>query len=526
MPPGDEQRLAVVDLGSNSFRLVVFTAREGWWKRTDEIYEAVRIGEGLAATGELGEAGMARAQATMEVFAHFCRASGLGPDEVDAVATSAIRDATNARMFLDRAQAASGLRVRVLSNEQEARYGYLAAVNSTTLSDGVMLDLGGGSMQLVHVEGRLARELDSWPLGAVRMTERFLPDDRPAKPRQLRELRAFVSGALERAPWVRRSGSRIVGIGGTMRNLAAAAQREADIAEFGVQGFVLTKDALDALVDELADLAPSERGKVPGIKPGRADIILGGALVVQAVLEEGNFEAVDVTEAGLREGVFFERYLARSSGGEALFDDVRRASVVNLAAQYGMSPEDNPHVAHVAHLALEMFDELAAAGLHPGDSVERELLWASALLHDIGMTVDYDDHHKHSRYLILNAGLPGFSPRETVLIEQMARYHRKGLPGLGPYASLAEDGDVDVVTRCATVLRLAGELERSRDQAVAHVSVQLADGVARLRLDAHEDVSVARWAAQREAELFRRAFGRELEVSEARRARTRAGPAR
>jgi exopolyphosphatase/guanosine-5'-triphosphate,3'-diphosphate pyrophosphatase len=121
----------------------------------------VRIGEGLAATGELGELGMARAQATMEVFAHFCAASGIEPDAVDAVATSAIRDATNSAAFLERAQAASGLRVRVLSSEEEARYGYLAAVNSTMLADGVMLDLGGGSMQLVHVVGRYARELDS-----------------------------------------------------------------------------------------------------------------------------------------------------------------------------------------------------------------------------------------------------------------------------------------------------------------------------------------------------------------------------
>src|SRR5919107_228384 len=143
---GAEQRLAVIDLGSNSFRLVVFTARDGWWKRTDEIYEAVRIGEGLAATGELGEAGMARAQATMEVFAHFCRAAGLGPDEVDAVATSAIRDARNAPEFLRRAEETSSLPVRVLSREEEARYGYLAAANSTKLADRVMLDLGGGSM--------------------------------------------------------------------------------------------------------------------------------------------------------------------------------------------------------------------------------------------------------------------------------------------------------------------------------------------------------------------------------------------
>jgi len=512
MDPGDEQRLAVVDLGSNSFRLVVFTARDGWWKRTDEIYEAVRIGEGLAATGELGERGMARAQATMEVFAHFCDANGLSADEIDAVATSAIRDATNARTFLDRAEASSGLPVRVLSKEEEARYGYLAAVNSTTLADGVMLDLGGGSMQLVHVEDRLARELDSWPLGAVRMTERFLADDKPAKPKQLRELRAFVAGALERAPWVRRSGARIVGIGGTVRNLAAAAQREAGIPEFGVQGFVLTRDALDALVEALAALPPSQRAKVPGIKESRADLILAGALVVQAVLEEGDFDALHVTEAGLREGVFFERHLRRD-GGEALFDDVRRASVVNLAAQYGMAPDRNRHIEHVARLALALFDELAQADLHLGDPGERELLWAAALLHDIGMTVDYDDHHKHSRYLVFNAGLPGFTQREVALIGQAVRYHRKGMPSLGPFASLAEKGDDDRLHRMSALLRLAEDLERSRDQLVREAHVSLDDSRVRLGLVSDSDARVARWAAGRESDLFERAFGRGLEVA-------------
>jgi exopolyphosphatase / guanosine-5'-triphosphate,3'-diphosphate pyrophosphatase len=508
---GAEQRLAVIDLGSNSFRLVVFTARDGWWKRTDEIYEAVRIGEGLAATGELGEAGMARAQATMEVFAHFCHASGLGPDEVDPVATSAIRDATNAREFLDRAEEASGLRVRVLSREEEARYGYLAAVNSTTLSDGVMLDLGGGSMQLVHVESRIARELESWPLGAVRMTERFLAEDKPAKPRQLRDLRQFVSGALASAPWLSRSGDRIVGIGGTVRNLAAAAQRAAGVPEFGVQGFVLTREALDDLIERLAELPPSERAKVPGIKESRADLILAGALVVQTVLEEGGFDALDVTEAGLREGVFFERHLG-PNGDPPLFDDVRRATVVNLAAQYGMDPRANPHTAHVAKLALALFDELAGAGLHDGEPLERELVWASAALHDIGMTIDYDDHHKHSRYLVLNAGLPGFSQREMALIGQAVRYHRKGMPSIGPFEPIAEKGDDSRLDRISALLRLAEDLERSRDQEVRAAHVAVDDGAVRLDLESDSDVRVARWAAGREVDLFDRAFGRALEV--------------
>jgi exopolyphosphatase/guanosine-5'-triphosphate,3'-diphosphate pyrophosphatase len=502
-------RVAVIDLGSNSFRLVVFTARDGWWKRTDEIYEAVRIGEGLGATGELGEPGMARAQATMEVFAHFCAASGLSADEIDSVATSAIRDASNSPAFLERAQRASGLRVRVLSNEEEARYGYLAAVNSTTLSDGVMLDIGGGSMQLVHVVSRHARELDSWQLGAVRMSERFLPGDGPAKPKQVRELVGYVKGSLDRAPWLDRCGPRLVGIGGTVRNLAAAAQRDLDVPEAGVQGYVIARKELDRLVDELAKRTPADRAKVPGIKPSRGDIILGGAIVVQTVMEVGGFESLEVTEAGLREGVFFERHL---DGEPPLFDDVRRASVVNLAAQYGMDPEHSPHTAHVARLALGLFDELAAAGVHDGDPAERELLWASALLHDIGMTVDYDDHHKHSRYLVLNARLPGFDQRELALIGQAVRYHRKGMPSLGPFAGLALDGDAQRLDRMATLLRLAEDLERSRDQLVRAAHVNVADGTVRLDLLSDGDDRVPRWAAGRETELFARAFGRDLAI--------------
>jgi exopolyphosphatase/guanosine-5'-triphosphate,3'-diphosphate pyrophosphatase len=169
------ERLAVIDLGSNSFRLVVFMAWDGWWRRTDEIYEPVRIGEGLAATGRLGEEPMRRALATLDVFDHFCRAAGLSGHSVDALATSAIRDAENAAGFLALARERTSLPIRVLSRGEEARYGYLAAVNSTTLMNGCVLDLGGGSLQLVRVVDRMARELGSWRLGAVRMTERFLP---------------------------------------------------------------------------------------------------------------------------------------------------------------------------------------------------------------------------------------------------------------------------------------------------------------------------------------------------------------
>jgi exopolyphosphatase / guanosine-5'-triphosphate,3'-diphosphate pyrophosphatase len=507
------ERLAVIDLGSNSFRLVVFTAGDGWWKRTDEIYQPVRIGQGLAATGRLGEEPIGRALATLDVFAHFCKASGLQEGSIDAVATSAIRDAENADSFLQRAQDRWGLSIRVLSREAEARYGYLAAVDSTTLTDGCVLDLGGGSMQLVRVADRLARESGSWRVGTVRMTERFLPVNGPAKRRQIEELCDHVTRKLGQALWLTDSGSdradrRLVGIGGTVRNLAAAAQRAAGLPSNGVQGMVIEREALEELVRRLAALPAAERSSVPGIKPGRADLILAGGIVLQAVLRAGGFDGLETTQAGLREGVFFERLLADRD--PPLFEHVRRSSVLNLATQYHV---DLVHTRHVAELALGMFDELARLGLHEGDAAERELLWAASTLHDIGMAVDYDDHHKHSRYLILSGALPGFSPVEVAIIAQAARYHRKGVPEPGPLGALFEPGDAERLNRCAVLLRLAEDLERSRDQLVRSTSMKLLDDEVELRLITDGEPAVPRWAAGRETEVFERAFHHRLSVA-------------
>ncbi len=502
-------KLAVIDLGSNSFRLVVFSYAEpdetgrAWWRRTDEIHEAVRIAAGQAEDGTLADEPMERALETLELYAHFCRATGV--EDVKPVATSAIRDAANQRAFLDAASERTGLEVRVLTREEEARYGYLAAVNSTTLADGVALDLGGGSLQLTRVESRLAIDARSWPLGAVRMTERFLPGER-AKGKQLKALRAHVAEQLAGADWLGRGG-HLVGVGGTVRNLASAAEIAASLPSYGVQGFAITRKALDDLVEKLEELPASERASVPGVKAARGDLILAGALVVQCVMEAGGFDTLEVTEAGLREGVFYETLL--DGLDPPLIEDVRRASVLNLASAYGA---DFAHVEHVARLALELWEALGRAGLHGCDPLERDLLWSAAILHDIGTAVDYDDHHKHSRYLILSAGLPGFSPRETGLIGQLARYHRKGSPGLGEFSALARDGDEALVERCAAVLRLAEQLERPRDQTVEGVAVDVVDGRVALRLRHSEDVTVARWAADRERVLLEKALGRELVI--------------
>jgi exopolyphosphatase/guanosine-5'-triphosphate,3'-diphosphate pyrophosphatase len=219
------------------------------------------------------------------------------------------------------------------------------------------------------VTERRTRELRSLPLGAVRLTEAFLPGPGPARRKQLERLRAHVRSAIEASGGL--TGARLVGVGGAVRNLAAAAQRAAGQPDIGVQGYVITRETLRELVSELAALPVLERRAVSGIKPDRGDIILAAAVTIEAVLEAGDFAGLEATEAGLREGVFIDRELL---SGDPLFADVRASAVRNLAVQY---ESDMTHTEHVARLSLQLFDSLAALGSFVPAQGERELLWAA-----------------------------------------------------------------------------------------------------------------------------------------------------
>jgi exopolyphosphatase / guanosine-5'-triphosphate,3'-diphosphate pyrophosphatase len=506
----EPKQVAVIDLGSNSWRLVVFSyVTDAWWKRTDELYETVRIGAGLDASGSLSEEAMERGLETLTVFERLCRANGLAPENIHAIATSAIRDATNQDEFLSRARERTGLKIEVLSSKDEAYFGYVAAINTTTLTDGAVVELGGGSMQLVRTTDRHAQEMESYRLGAVRLTERFLPGDGPAKKKELNRLRDHVRETLSELDWLSKAGPRLIGTGGAVRNLAAAAERAVEQLDIGVQGFLITPDAISELVHTLASQSVAERGETPGIKPGRGDIILAAAVALETVIEIGSFDGIEATEAGLREGVFLARTLL--AGHEPLFENVREAAVRNLAIQY---ESDMTHVEHVAELALQMHDSLVKAELFEPKPGERELLWAASMLHDVGMTISYDDHHKHSRYLIVSAELPGFDPRERALIAQISRYHRKGAPKLGEIEALSEDGDEELLDRCSVILRLAEHLERGRDQAVSEARLRANGKGVDLHLEAAGDLTLPRWSIERygDGEAFERVFGRRLLV--------------
>jgi exopolyphosphatase/guanosine-5'-triphosphate,3'-diphosphate pyrophosphatase len=503
---GPRRRLAVADLGSNTFRLVVFEYREGGtFRLVDEVREVVRLTEGTAPGAPIAPDAVERAARVARLFAGFCDGSEV--NEVRAVATSAIRDAPNGDEVLQ-AILDAGLPARVVSGEEEARYGYLGAVNGTTLTDGLVAELGGGSIQVGRVEDRLLTRSMSQPLGAVRMTDAYMAAAVQTRD-DVKALRRHALDVFHLDHWIS-SGGRVVAMGGAVRTLAAMAQKASGYPLGEVHGYLLERTALRDLIEQMTDLPRRERRRIPGLKADRADIMLAGAVVMDALMQASDVDRVEVCAEGLRWGVFWEAFLAPAD--PPLVPDVRATSVRDLAGVYGY---DRPHCEQVARIALDIFDGLARLGLHDGDPREREWLHAAALLHDVGTLVDYNDHHKHGHYLVLNAGLPGFRHRELVIIAQLVRGHRKSIQSPGALGALLRPRDEERMLRLAACLRIAEQLEVGRARAVTGIDCARDQDLITLWVRAHGDVDVAMWSARQEAPVFKRATGLRLAIERA-----------
>jgi exopolyphosphatase/guanosine-5'-triphosphate,3'-diphosphate pyrophosphatase len=495
------KKIGIVDLGSNTARLVVYAFEPGeWFYLADQIREPVRLAEGLAAAGVLGEAAMWRTFAALQLFSDFARDTHLSP--VHVVATSAVREARNRHAFLDQIQRI-GLDVSVLSGEEEAHTGVLAVANSFCATDAWVMDLGGGTVQISGMRDRRFVDGRDYPLGAVRLTEAFLASD-PPKKKEVKRLVAEVTERLSSAIGsMRQDPLPLIAMGGTVRNLARAVQKGQNYPLTQVHGFLLKTEDLEALVGKLLAMNHDQRTKVAGIKPDRADVILAGALVYRTVLRESGQPGLLISGQGLREGTFYRHFLPEPH----LIAEVREFGIQNLFARYRQPAE---HTEKVRFIAGRLFEELEP--LHRYGTDEARLLDDAAWLHDIGMTVGYHGHHRHGAYLIDTGLLPGMTHRELALLTLLVRYHRKGRPRTGRYQRVLGKGDRVLLRRLATCLRLAEHLERGRASRVRDVAVEIGPGTVHLRLSADEPPRVEMVEAEKQADLFESAFGRRLTI--------------
>jgi exopolyphosphatase/guanosine-5'-triphosphate,3'-diphosphate pyrophosphatase len=496
------QRRGIVDLGSNTARLVDYLMEPGeWYRLAHQIRQPVRLGQGLGRDGLISEKAMQRAEKALELFSQYAKSTGLGRLEV--LGTSALRDAANRDEFLDRVSGLD-LDVKVLSGEDEARLGVLAVANGFDLEDAAVMDLGGGSAQVSLMQDRHFASGCAYPLGAVRLSERFLLSD-PPKQRQIAALEAAAESELGGVVCsIREMNLPLVALGGTIRNLARVVQKKQRYPLLDrIHGYFLRRDDLEAVVSRLLGLKVRKRARVPGIKADRADVIVAGALVYRWLLRHADLDGVWISGLGLREGALFKGLI----GEPHLVSDIRAFSVQNVLNNYAQTKE---HLGRVRRLAGQLFDGLRP--LHGYGDREKELLDAAAVFQDLGLAVNYYRHDRHGAYLISSAPLNGFSHREQVLMALLVRFHRKGKTRLGVFRRLCQQGDERLLARLAACLRLADHLDRSRSQTVRELEVEIGEREVKIVALSDCDPQIDLAGIGIHESVFKTGFGRRLRV--------------
>jgi exopolyphosphatase/guanosine-5'-triphosphate,3'-diphosphate pyrophosphatase len=506
-------RYAAIDIGSNSIRMEAAEVNPGQPIRVLESdREVTRLGESVFRTGSVSEEALRATCAVLARMAALYRK--LDVVGVRAVATSAIRDTRNQKEFLDRAAEAAGTRIEIISGREESRLIHLG-VESVWPQTGrrtLLIDIGGGSAEIIAADDGHLRESFSKPLGAVRLNEMFLRDD-PPTPRQLREMHEYIQEKLSSA--FRRMGSggwdRAIATSATASAVASAVSRVPRSKRDEIDRLRISTAEVRRLNARLSQLNLVARRKVTGIGPRRAEIIVPGIAVLLDFLQQFQLPAIYYSRAGVRDGVIAD-LAARNVGAERsrLSRDQRR-EVEEMARRYGVPLERARKVAHDANMlfaALQPIHELPpAAG---------KLLEAAAYLCDVGHYVSSASHHKHAYYVVANSDMAGFTDRERLLIASLCRYHRKSLPSPlhSAYQTLTAE-EKRTLTLLIPIIRLADNLDRSHNQLVQSVDVGTRDGEIVLQVHSDGNLDLEQWRAERAGEAFRQIYNRSVTVAKA-----------
>jgi len=501
--------IAAVDIGTNSFHLVVAQpTQDHRFEVIDREKEMVRLGSGSGDMKRLEPDAIERGVAVLKRFRQIAESAGAS---LHAVATSAVREADNRDDFLRRARSEAGVDVDVVSGAEEARLIHMGVLQGVAGLERrhLLIDIGGGSTEFVIGEGSHVLEALSLKLGAIRLTERFLSRE-PLRKKDVTECRRYVRAYLTHpVRGARDLGFDVaVGSSGTITNLAEMVQSARGGESLRtISNFTFSVDELAGVVDALVG-APTvaERLELPGLDPKRADIILGGAIILEQAFAELGIQEMTVSDYALREGVLLNALRQRERTSFGHLDDMRRQSVLHLAA---ICPGEASHSEHTTRLALQLFE--ATRRWHDLADRSEEWLEAAGLLANVGLFVSHDRHHLHSYYVIRHSDLlVGFTDREIELIAQVARYHRKSAPRLrhADFARL-DPGDQDTVRKLAGILRVAIALDRTRAGLVDKVFVHAGEGddIEVVVNAAGRDVGLEVYTAESRKSLLEEALG-------------------
>ncbi len=499
----DKLRVAAIDLGTNSFHMIVVEYGGGKGiVEIDRVKDMICIGRGSISTKMLDEEAMQSGVAALKNFLVLALQHGVAPENVIAFATSAIREARNQDVFLRKVRDETGLKVKVISGREEAEFIYYGVRNAVQLGvePDLLFDIGGGSVEFVIATREGVQLLESRKIGVARMLERFVPND-PMTPSDIKLLEQFFAAemvsAVERATELKVH--RAIASSGTAQNIARMIRSMSGVeSDLPLNNSVFTRSEFQKLYRAVLPLGSADRRKMTGLDEKRVDLIVPGLILVDMIFRCFNLSEIVISDYALREGMVLH-YLKHSlnvsasklSGPESELD-IRRASVCELGCRCDW---DREHSEQVAGLALQLFDVLGF--LHGLEPLYRELLEYASLLHNIGTFISISSHHKHSQYIILNGELRGFSPSEIEVMGHVARYHRKSPPSEKHLAySQLRPKHKRAVDVLSGILRLANGLERGHRRNILSIeAIARGEGVL-LRLKSLYEPDIEIWAAE------------------------------
>ena len=518
----DQRRIAAIDIGTNSFHLLVAAVDPKL--RTFRIIQAekatTRLGERDPETGELTAAAMQRGLETLRQFRDLAASHRV--EQIVTAATSAVREAPNGRDFLQTILDDLGMEVDLVSGPEEARLIYLGVLSGMPFGDRphLLLDIGGGSTELILADGRDARALTSTRVGAVRLQRDFVRDD-PMPPQRRSFLQAFIQGSLE--PAVDKVRRRIkpgetpvlVATSGTAMAIGSLAASEEERPPRKLHGYRVTRQSLNQVVDRLITMTPAQRRELAPINDRRAEIIVPGALILQTTMKMLGVGEFVLSERALREGLIVD-WMLRQGLLEDRFSfqsSIRQRTVLHQVQRFAVN---QIRAERVASHALSLYD--ATRGVMHDDSGEgRELLWAAAMLHTCGQHINISAYHKHTWYLIRHGELLGYSEAEHLMVAAIARYHRRSLPKKRheSWQLVATRDNRRCVHQMALLLRLAAALDRRPEPVISALRIHAVKGSLDLEIvpeRVNQNVSLEQWSLEGCAEVVKEAVGVNLRV--------------
>jgi exopolyphosphatase/guanosine-5'-triphosphate,3'-diphosphate pyrophosphatase len=514
MEGGDGVKIGVFDIGTNSIHLLIVEIhRDLSYEILGHEKDVTRLGDGsFEGKKELSRQVFFEALDVIDRFAKIARKASVR--KIVAVATSAVREAKNGGEFVSAVYERTGVKIQVVTGEEEARLIGLA-VRSSIETRGrkvLVIDIGGGSVELVLADRRKDYALESLKLGVARLADRFLRKDPPSK-KELRRLEKVAERALqESAGRIRRTGySMVIGTSGTFINLAAMVYEAREQKPLRlVNHFELLRKDLARLHKRISKMSAEERLGLPGLDPRRADLIVAGSALALVLMRAFKTEKVVISYKNIREGIVLD-YIQKNkrklrAGEENL--SIRERSVLQLARRCEC---DEPHSVQVARLAVALFEKTQR--LHRLGRREKELLWFAGILHDVGHYVSFRRHHRHSHYIITNSDLDGFTSEEVEIMGELARSHRKGLAEEAEKRfSKVPKKDRRAVMILSAFLRIADGLDRTHFSVVRSVECRIRPRRIRILARARQDAELEIWQARQRADLLAKVFNRKVEI--------------